>query len=47
MEKELLRLLKQYHHYKSMSSGFWGIFRGWFAGMNLGDFMQWLESRDD
>jgi len=45
MEKELFRLLQQYHHYKYMNAGFLGIFKGWYCGMNLGDFMQWLESR--
>lgn len=46
-EKHLLRLLEQYHHYLFMSSGFFGIFKGWQMGMNLGGFMQWLKSRQD
>jgi hypothetical protein len=46
MEKELLDLLEDYHHYKTMSAGpFIGLFRGWGAGMNLCDFMLWLHSR--
>ena len=46
MEKELLHLLKKYHHYLFMNSGFLGIFKGWYMGMSLGGFMQWLESRE-
>ena len=45
LQKELLDLLKKYHHYKYMSSGFWGTFKGWGHGMNLCDFMLWLESK--
>lgn len=45
MEKELLKLLKDYHHYKVMSGGFFNLFKGWGHGMNLVDFMLWLESR--
>ena len=45
-EKELLRLLNQYHHYFYMNNGFWKSLRyGWTQGMNLGEFMLWLESR--
>ena len=47
IEKNLLRLLQKYHHYKFMTGGFWSIFRGWFQGMNLGEFMEWLRSRED
>ena len=49
-DKEFIRklhaLLNEYHHYKTMSGGFFAtLFGGWYAGMNLGDFMQWLYSR--
>lgn len=45
-EKELLRLLKQYHHYLYMQKSFWkSLLLGWYSGMSLGGFMQWLESR--
>ncbi len=48
IEKVLLRLLEQYHHYLYMNSGFWRWFKNnWYQGMNLGEFMQWLESRKD
>jgi hypothetical protein len=47
-EKTLLWLLEQYHHYKFMNAGFFkGLLGGWYCGMNLGDFMQWLKSRED
>lgn len=48
MEKELLRLLQQYHHYKFMSNGTlaW-LLNGWYSGMDLGGFMQWLQSREN
>lgn len=45
MEKELLDLLEEYHHYKYMSSGLGGMFKGWGAGMSLVDFMLWLKSK--
>ena len=45
LQEELLSLLEEYHHYKFMSSGFWGVFRGWGQGINLCDFMLWLKSK--
>jgi len=47
IEKTLLKLLKQYHHYRFVSGGIFTIFLGWFAGMSLGGFMEWLKSRED
>lgn len=44
VEKELLKLLDDYSRYKFMTRKFWD-FR-WYAGINLGDFLQWLKSRN-
>ena len=44
VEEVLLDLLEKYHHYKFMTNR--NPFSGWFAGMNIGDFMQWLKSRE-
>lgn len=45
IEKVLLDLLSDYHHFKFMTSR--KPYSGWFEEMNLGDFMQWLKSRKD
>ena len=42
--KMLAETLSDYHHYKFMSGGILSMF-SWFAGMNLGDFMEWLKSQ--
>lgn len=44
IEKTLLDLLRKYHHFKFMRAGFFSF--SWYAKMNLGDFMEWLKSRD-
>ena len=46
VDERLETLLGEYHHYKYMTGGFLSIFKGWFVGMNLGEFMQWLKSKN-
>lgn len=47
MEKELLKLLEEYYHYKYMTAGFWkGIFTE-NVGMSFYDFIQWLKSKNN
>lgn len=40
MKQELLKLLKEYYHYKYMQSPFWIA----EPKLDLKDFMRWLES---
>lgn len=47
-EKKILDLLKAYHHYLYMTSGLFGwMFKGYYQGMNIIGFMEWLQSRND
>ncbi len=46
MNKELLRLLKDYEHYKFMSAGFFSAVFTRNHGMSFQDFIKWLDSKE-
>lgn len=44
VDKRIEQLLSEYHHYLFMAHP--SPLRGWFAGMSIGGFMQWLKSKN-